>query len=383
MLAGLNNLDNDMRTERTVTGMRSKALDGYWSWGAPWGYRNITDVTGRRVIEPHPQRAPIVKFLFEEYSRGTRTFRELAAEVNEMGDLRSKHGLKMSHQLVQKILTNPIHCGKIDVPTWGIATEGKHEPIVSVELFEEVQNVMRGGNSRTQPRNINNPDFPLRGVECLCGTHISGGYVTGRSKRYGYYGCTNTKCPYKKAIPKQKLEDSFTEFLQRYTPETNLMEALAEALKIVHRKQKRQNTQQTQKLKQKIEKLERELEDLLQLRLEQTIDNRDFLVETDKRKILKREIEVALQNLQTSNADEESAIDFGIKLIEQLPLLWKELEPAELRLLRNSLFPKNIQYTDAGFKTAELSPIYKVKAASGTDENRLVTPRGIEPRFQA
>lgn len=88
--------DNDVRAERTVTGMKTKVLNGYWSWGAPWGYRNTTDSLGKRIIEPDPQKAPVVKYLFEEYSRGTVTFGDLAKKINRDGNWKSKHGLRMS-----------------------------------------------------------------------------------------------------------------------------------------------------------------------------------------------------------------------------------------------------------------------------------------------
>jgi site-specific DNA recombinase len=121
MLAVFAQFDNNVRTERTITGMTAKALKGCWPMGAPWGYKNAKDELEKKIIIPDPERAPIVKFIFEEYARGTVTFRELAKKVNAIGDVRSKHGQKMSQQLVHKILKNPIHYGWISIPKFDIS----------------------------------------------------------------------------------------------------------------------------------------------------------------------------------------------------------------------------------------------------------------------
>lgn len=376
MLSGMANLDNDIRTERTVMGMRSKALDGYWPWKAPWGYKNVKDKLERKIIVFDAEKAVVVKYLFGEFSRGTVSLLELASAVNRTSSVKSRHGRQMTMSLVHKILKNPIHCGRIEVPKWGISVAGKHEPIISVELFEEVQRIMQGGTSRKQPRNRNNPEFPLRGVECgHCGGHISGGYTKGRGKRYAYYGCCSKKqdCPNKQAIKKIELENSFTEFLRLYTPEPVLLDALAEAIRIVHEKESKFGRRNTVRLKSKIIKLEQELEQLLQFRLDREIENRDFLIESDKRRILKRELELEVKKLCQPKADTQSAVEFGLRMLRELPVTWEMLEPGELKALRAVLFPENLRYTYPGFQTAKLSPVFKLKAESGDDKNRLVT----------
>src|SRR3990167_7293942 len=382
MLSGIANLENDVRTEKTITGMRSKALDGYWPWGAPWGYKNV-ELMGKRRIILDEERGKIAKFVCEEFNRGATSFRELADKVNLNWDAKSKHGLKMSKQLVYKILTNPFYCGKIAVPGWGIEVEGKHDAIISEKLFLENQDIIAGNKkSRKQPRNRNNPDFPLRGVECVeCRKNLTGGFTKGNGGKYPYYSHGNKFCSKRGSIHKDKLENSFTEFLSLYTPDIELMDALTEAIIVVHEKEKQSNIQQGGKFEKKLKKLDEEMEELLQLRLDRVIESREYSIENDKRKKKKSEPEMLKNNLANSNPDIEYAVKFGTRLIKELPTTWQMLESGELKALRALLFPKNIQYMYPGFKTTELSPIYKVKAASGTDVNRLVTSRRFELRL--
>ncbi len=67
--------------------------------------------------------------------------------------------------------------------------------------------------------------------------------------------------------------------------------------------------------------------------------------------------------------------------IQSLPLKWKELEAADLRVLRGLLFPKNLSYSYPGFKTADLAPIYRLNQESNGEKDGLVAPGGIEPPF--
>ena len=270
----------------------------------------------------------------------------------------------------------------MEIPKFGISVQGKHEPIVSIELFNEVHELMRRGKNHKQPRNRNNPDFPLRGVECgHCGGNLSGGFTSGRSKKYAYYGCINPLCSERESIHKEDLENDFTEFLEKYTPDPSLMEALGEAIKVVSEKQSAENLSQTNRSEKTRAKLQHELEELLQLRVTGIIDNKTFIDEGEKRREKIRNLEAEEFGIAKSSATPDYSTSFGLKLLSEFPLTWSMLEPGELKALRAVLFPKNIQYQYPGFKTAELSPIYKVKAASGMDRNRLVTLRGIEPRF--
>ena len=194
VLTAVAQYENELRMERTRIGIQSRAQDGYWIAGAPWGYKNVLDAAGKKVIEPHQERAPIVQYIFKEFSRGTVSYKELAKKVNALGDIRSTRNRKVDKQLIYKILRNPIYSGRIVVPKLRVNVQGRHDALVSEGLFNEVQEVMNGGKKSNRPKHLNNPDFPLRGVKCgLCRGSISGGYSTGRSKKYAYYGCINRR----------------------------------------------------------------------------------------------------------------------------------------------------------------------------------------------
>ncbi|MDO8591242.1 MAG: recombinase family protein [bacterium] len=382
MAAIMAQYENDIKSQRTITGMTAKALDGRWPVGAPWGYKNIKDALGKKIIVPDPERAPIVKFLFEEYARGTITFIELSKKVNEMGDVRSKHGCKMSKQLVHKILKNPIHYGWIEMPQLEVSVQGRHEAIISKELFYEVQFLMEGGKSRKQPRNRNNPLFPLKGLLCGgCGGSLTGGKTNGRNRKYDYYSCMKKSCPKRISIKKENLEDDFTEFVGEITPDPIVLDALEEALTIVHQKQNKDNLLLANSLEKKLVEFNKELDELLKMRVQREITPEEYSRVSTRLKIEQREIEMQRNSLVSPEESTEAAVSFGIRLIKEFPTCWPMLEPGELKVLRKLFFPKNLEYQYPKFKTAELAPIYNTKSQSYAQENHFVTLPGIGPGF--
>ncbi len=235
ILSSFAQFDNDVRSARTIEGMKTRLSKGLWSGKSPWGYKNTKDELENKIIIPDTQKAPIVKTLFEKYSTGKYTFKELASMANKMG-VRSRHGMKMSKQLVSKIISNPIYYGMIVVHKFEISTMGSHEPIISEQLFKQTQDVRNGVFARKFPRNKDNQEYPLRGIKCDgCGKSISGGKTKGKTKYYQYYGCFNPDCPKRVAIKKGDLEKDFTNFLINLTPSEEFFEVLKEAIKIAHK----------------------------------------------------------------------------------------------------------------------------------------------------
>ena len=111
MLSGFAEFDNNVRTERSVNGMKERLKKGIWVWQAPLGYCR-TEKGGN--IVPDPKLAPYIKMAFEEYAKGTHTFQSLANFLNARG-LVSRYGKPVIFQMVEKILKNPIYCGIIKV----------------------------------------------------------------------------------------------------------------------------------------------------------------------------------------------------------------------------------------------------------------------------
>ncbi len=125
-------------------GMAEKARQGRWPSQAPIGYRNIRmQGLGRRgeaIIVPDEDQAPLVRQAFELYATGEWPLNRLYEEVTKRG-LRNRMGKPLSRSKLATLLHNRIYVGRV---VWnGEDHDGVHEPLVSRELFERVQEFFR------------------------------------------------------------------------------------------------------------------------------------------------------------------------------------------------------------------------------------------------
>jgi len=170
----------DNLSENIKRGHRNKVKEGIWPRNAPIGYVNI-----KGGLEQDKITAPLIKKLFEAYSTGNFTLREVREKFLALG-LKGKIGLSISN--CQNILTNPIYVGLI---RWhGEIFEGKHEPIISKKLFDSVAEVMM---RKSKPKGKGLKEYLYRGFfhcgECSC-------FITTETQKgHNYLRCTKRKNP--------------------------------------------------------------------------------------------------------------------------------------------------------------------------------------------
>jgi site-specific DNA recombinase len=161
VLMAKNYVDN--LSEETRKGMSEKAEQGIWPSYAPLGYRNIEGPAGKKIIVPDPNSAPVVSRLFAWYATGTLSLKEVARKAQAAGLVYRKSGTKLPVSTVRTILRNRLYTGWFE---WnGKIYEGRHEPLVSVELWERVQGVMEGRFAKNHRRMTH--DFAFSGLIAL------------------------------------------------------------------------------------------------------------------------------------------------------------------------------------------------------------------------
>ncbi len=162
-------------------GIRTKIEKGGWPSKAPFGYVNDR---GNKVIFPDLVMAPLITEMFNLYSSGGCSIKDLVNIMYEKG-LRTLKGYKASKSVLHRTLTNPVYCGFIRKDNKLFV--GNHVAIISKDIFDNVQDIINGKNkSRKQVYS-----FPHRGyMRC----HVCGCALTGSLKKgHVYYYCTNGK----------------------------------------------------------------------------------------------------------------------------------------------------------------------------------------------
>ncbi len=211
VLMAKNYVDN--LSEEIRKGLDEKAAQGIYPTHAPLGYLNAQEPgTKRKIIVPDPARAHLVKELFELYGTGSHSLETLTKHARRQG-LTTKKGLNLPKSAIDQILKHPAYCGII---RWnGREVLGIHEPLVSKELWDRVQDIRTGrGHRRTGYGAL---EFTFRGMlKCKCGETLTGELKKGK---YVYYHCTGRKrevCnrPY---IAETRIDEAFADLLRRLT----------------------------------------------------------------------------------------------------------------------------------------------------------------------
>lgn len=189
-------LENDNRGKNVMRGMLAKCGRGWRPGAAPIGYVNEKHYErGRSKIFVDPVRGPIVAEMFQKVGIEGLSGRQLLRwAVHEKG-LRTKSGKKVVLSTIYDLLKNTFYYGEFEWPKKsGKWHKGKHEPLTTKELFEQVQaqlTVVPKGGYRSK-------DFAFRGaITCAkCGRHLTATEKvkiiksTGLAKRYVYYHCS-------------------------------------------------------------------------------------------------------------------------------------------------------------------------------------------------
>lgn len=160
-------------------GNKTKLEKGGWPGIAPFGYLN--DKLNKTIIVDE-ERSLYIRKTFELYATGGYSVMDIA-DILYTNGLRTRSGYKVHKSKIHTILSNPFYCGLMKRD--GKLYQGRHEPEVPQELFEQVQDVLYR-KIHTKKQRL---DFHLRGyLKCGgCGC----AFTASRKKGHDYYYCTN------------------------------------------------------------------------------------------------------------------------------------------------------------------------------------------------
>ena len=190
-------LENDNKSINVKRGLRAKVEMGLWPGVAPTGYLNEKRMDRKGQIIIDPDRGHIVKKIFEKaaYEKwsGRKIYNWLKFELNYKTAAGNKN-LSLSN--IYLILQNTFYHGVFEYPQKsGNWYTGKHEPLISKELFDSAQEQVKSQFVR-----VENKEFAFtKLMACgLCGSGISADEKFKRQKngnvhRYVYYGCCRSK----------------------------------------------------------------------------------------------------------------------------------------------------------------------------------------------
>jgi len=128
-------LERELTGERVKAAMQERAEQGKRTCSEILGY----DKNGKDSFSINPEEAEYVRFCFEKYLV-YKSLSEVAQICREHG-FKGKRGKLPTAYTVQVILTRPQYCGYN--PYCGNIYKGDYQPIVSVDIFNRVQALLK------------------------------------------------------------------------------------------------------------------------------------------------------------------------------------------------------------------------------------------------
>lgn len=221
---------------KRMQGGRTRSVESgnYLGTNPPLGY-DIHFIGKNRTLKINESEAPIIKIIFEMYSESNGAT-AIANHLNSLG-FKTKTDRAFHQSSILVILKNPIYTGKVtwkkiedkkskipgkksdtrtrDKSEWIIA-EGKHEAIISDELFNKCQDILNG-RYHIPYQLKNKPINPLSGlITCsVCGRKMTMRPLRGVYRLMCTHKCGNISCKF--SYVEADLIDYLKGYLQQLT----------------------------------------------------------------------------------------------------------------------------------------------------------------------
>ena len=324
--------------EEVRKGMREKAEQGIYPSRPPLGYRNNKL---EHTIEINPQRALIAKRMFELYATGNYSLASLCKA------LLSEFGTKFAKGYLERLLKNPFYTGLF---VWeGKTYQGTHAPLISAELFEQVQTAFRKRNKPSYKKH----DFAFSGL-LHCAYDNCAVTAEIKKNRYIYYRCTGYRgrcdLPY---FREEELGDRLGRVLKDIYISDAVLAGLVEHILSDKGRQESNLREQEGRLQQRLGQIQRRMDQAYLDKLDGKLPERFWLSKMAEWQAEEQQVLLAIQGLK--QVSPERMLD-GVRILElanKAHFLYLRQTPAEkAKLLR-------IVLSNCAIDAATIYPTYR------------------------
>lgn len=190
-------LENDNKMVNVKRGLRARVEMGFWPAVPPTGYLSHTDRNRKCEVVMDELRHDVIKQMYLKVAENGWSGRKIYHWLRDDISFRTKSGKPLTLSNVYIILKNSFYYGEFEYPKGsGNWYTGKHDPIISKDLYNRVQNKLTNDHAVR----VQNKEFAFtRMITCgLCGSGITADekfkkLKDGTENRYVYYGCTKFK----------------------------------------------------------------------------------------------------------------------------------------------------------------------------------------------
>lgn len=383
--------ENDIRRKRCVDGTKAKLRQGYWCGHAPMGY-----VWVNKVLHIDKAKAPLIKNAF------IWKYEDPALSSEEIRKKLKARGLSLPRSTMSQILRNPFYCGMIaNNLLEGEIVQGKHEPIISKEIFLAVNGIMRANNSYGYKVSEENDALPLkRFMVCEHCNEPFTGYIAKkkngkvRNNPLPYYNCRGRGC--KSNVNANSLAEKFLNELQRFTIKDEFIPIITMELEATMIQMNAAKFEESEIMEKRLKEINGKLARLKErFVLHEEISRDDYEEFSEKLRAEKQAIlgELEQTNIKSTNLLKD--IEECVQICRNLAAMWVKGDYRDRQRVQKLAFPEGMYYskkTDT-VRTPRINEVIRVSSElskilgqkktgesfSFDASSRWVAREGIEP----
>ncbi|MVM32436.1 recombinase family protein [Spirosoma sp. HMF4905] len=281
-----------------------KIRQGEWIALAPIGYLNVKDNRGRGDVVVDPDRALLIRRIFETYATGASTLEEIRLQAIAWS-LKNRVGKKgnLTRSQIHQIITNPFYYGRMMIK--GKLYDHRYPPLISKNLFDQCQAVLQGWHKK--PFQWAGKEYVFRGLlTCATTGRVVTAdtkkktYVSGETAQWTYLRCGDPENPEKLMwVREEEILEQVEQILKRLTIPAETLEKVLAYIRETDQVERVFLRRQMGELQREHAMLQNRLDTLMDLLLDGTIDRHDF--ETKKSRL--REQQVAIETHISANRE--------------------------------------------------------------------------------
>ena len=346
--------ENKVRASKVKEGIRKANLMGRWVNMQPKGYIPGRDETRKVLMKPDITKGVLVTQLFDEYSLGVKPQSEFLTDPKYKD-------LKLTKSNLSRMLKQIAYTGRILVTAFEKEPEqivdALHQPLVTIDVFNKVQDIIEGRSRYKQKPKKTNPLFPLRGfLTCYqCGGNLTGSNSgNGRGGKFAYYHCNPKKgCNTRFKI--KNVHNALKKYIDKITPSDKILNLLKVILNEQLKLSNYNNKSLIQKNKNTIETLENKQEVLLDTLLNKTINQDIFSKANTKIENEISDLSSEIENLNANEGNTEILINYGLHLFKNLSR-FLHFAPINIKIkLLSSIFKEKLIFEGDNYRTPILN----------------------------
>ena len=333
-------MDNEQRREKVIEGQKNKLRKGEWIAKPPIGYVKQF-MTGEKEHD-HDKRQC---FIDEKGKQLREAFhwkdREKISNVEVINRLK-KMGISLVLPQLTRIFRNPFYCGYVTSTLLddGELIRGKHEPLISEEVFLAVNGILNG--NRQGYKIVSHADKMPFKASVKCGKCERPLTAYLQKNKYIYYKCPNKGCCVN--VSEIKLLNLFESELAIFAIDSQLLPEIKNKLESTYWMLHNADTARIKPMKEELTRLKNDLEKM-EFNLATgniTLDLFGRVSSAHQQKIRTIEEELKTQGRDTSNLDK--LLDSTLEIACNLLKMWQISNYEGKVRLQKLVFPDGLEY---------------------------------------